>query len=167
MGSSSITHRELSLSTRKHCQEMLGNLVFLCHGHQARWSAETCLHSLRSHRMGNLFFFSSWEFIWQGIFMALLGSRSQTLDDSQKRGCGLFKHYLKSGSYNVWRRSKQARAKLTAQNSGVTPQCLGQAVMGYKCKPEKEGQLSKQENLHFQCKPHLQHPERRCEQKKA
>lgn len=114
MGSSSITHREWSLSTRKRCQEMLGSLVFLCHGHQARRSAETRLHSLRSHRTGNLFFFSSWGFIWQGIFMALLGSRSQTLDDSQKRGCGLFERYLKSGSYNVWRRSKQARTMLMA-----------------------------------------------------
>lgn len=46
--------------------------------------------------------------------MALLGSRSQTLDDSQKHGCGLFKRYLKSGSYNVWRRSKQASARLMA-----------------------------------------------------
>lgn len=114
--------------------------------------------------------FSSWGFIWQGIFMALLGSRSQTLDDSQKRGCGLFKRYLKSGSYNVWRRSKQASARLMAVRHGSLEwphNAWGRLSWGYKCKPEKEGQLSKQENLQCQSKPHLQRPEGRCERKRA
>lgn len=107
-----MTCRELSLVTRKHCQEILCNQVCLCQGHQARGSAETCLPSLRSYKTGDLFFLVPENLFDRTFLWHLLGCRSQTLDGSQKRGFGLFKHYWKPGSYNVLRCSKQASAKL-------------------------------------------------------
>lgn len=47
------------------------------------------------------------------------------------------------------------------------PTMPGAGCHGVQMQTRKEGQLSKQENLQLQSKPHLQHPERRCEQKKA
>lgn len=114
MEGSSVTCRELSLITWKHCQEILCDSVFLCHGQHARGSAETCLHSLRSYKTGDLFFLVPENLLDRTFLWHLLGSRSQTLDDSQKCVFGLFKHYLKPGSSNVLRCSKQASAKLVS-----------------------------------------------------
>ena len=58
--------------------------------------------------------FSSWEFIGQNVFMAFIGKQKPNSGWQQKCVFGLFKHYLKPGSSNVLRCSKQASAKLVS-----------------------------------------------------
>lgn len=143
MESPSITRRELSLITRKHCQEALCSLVFRCLRQQARRSAVTCLPSQRSYRTGNAsslvpenlfdraFLRHYWEAgakLWRtarNVFLVC----SNPVSSQEAVMCG--------------RRSKQASTKLGPQqhSSGAIPQCLGQAISGYKCESEKKGRL--------------------------
>jgi hypothetical protein len=96
------------------------------------WSPEACLHYLQSYGAGNLFF-SVPENLFDRAFLWHYWEAEAKLWMTAKNMFLVCSNYLKSGSCNVLRSSKQANAKLVpiqhfslAQNYGVTPCSMGQ-----------------------------------------
>lgn len=146
MESSSITCRELTLIARKHCQEMLCDLVSLSHGRQARWSAESCLHYLQSYGAGNVFF-SVPENLFDRAFLWHYW-------EAEAKPWMTSKNMFSVCSNTIWRKEavmcREAVNRLMpswfqpstlAHNYRATPCCMGQkgnrAPIGIKRKKKK------------------------------